>query len=67
MPKLLVEGYRPTKGDGGPWVGVMDETRSTRRPGSSDKTRAGAVLPHGGSAIGKTTAGSALTQPSKNK
>ena len=67
MPKLLVEGYRPTKGDGGRWVGVMDETRSKVRAGSSDKTRAGAVPPHGGSAIGKSAAGSAVTQSSKNK
>ena len=67
MPKLLVEGYRPTKGDGGRWVGVMDETRSTGQRVYVDKTRAGAVLPHGGSAIGKTAAGSALTQSSKKK
>jgi hypothetical protein len=67
MPKLLVEGYRPTKGDGGPWVGVMDDTQPIGRPRSPDKTRAGTVLPHGGSAIGKATAGSTLTQSNKQK
>ena len=67
MPKLLVEGYRPTKGDGGPWVGVMDETRSRVRPGSSGKTVAGAVPPHGGSAIGKNSSSSSLTQSNQKK
>lgn len=52
MAKLLIEGYRPGKGDGGRWVGVMDT--SSKRDASSGKV-IDAVrqpkLPSGGSAI----------------
>jgi hypothetical protein len=57
MPKMLVEGYRPGKGDGGRWFGVIDG-RSEPKDGVATEKRREATgrfmemkLPRGGSAI----------------
>ncbi len=67
MPKLLVEGYRPTKGDGGRWVGVMDETPSGAVTGTYKESARGAALPRGGSAFVRSGDAASAAQSNKKK
>lgn len=51
MAKVLVEGYRPGKGDGGRWVGVTEKPSTVAQDTSSGRFTAAPKLPRGGSAI----------------
>lgn len=57
MPKMLVEGYRPGKGDGGRWTGVIDKHAEERGDSGYQKRNAASGRfmdvkpPKGGSAI----------------
>jgi hypothetical protein len=60
MPKMLVEGYRPGKGDGGRWFGVIDGRSNPKKTATGEGRTAARnadgsfvepKLPRGGSAI----------------
>jgi hypothetical protein len=55
---MLIEGYRPGKGDGGRWTGVIDKPRKTSEQSTSRNESSGRFMeshpPKGGSAIQQT-------------